>query len=117
MSACFAMFGSRRLIRTGGKFPARARSATVTAKRRRNRTPPRKEPAMVNECPLCKHRVSDWMMASGKTTEIKAEVYHNACLIDFELRHGHKFGEKGGIGHDRTAGWTVGVPVHHSKGS
>lgn len=46
---------------------------------------------MVNECPLCKHRVSDWMMACGKTEEIAGHVVHKSCLVDFELRHGKKW--------------------------
>lgn len=91
-------------------------SAMPTAKPKPAGT--RKGRAMVNHCPLCKVRVSDWMMASGKTSTIEGEVYHNACLIDFELRNGHKFGEKAGSnGHDRAAGWTVAVPVRHSDRS
>lgn len=71
---------------------------------------------MTNECPLCKHRVSDWQMACGKTTVIKDQVYHKSCLIDYELRTGQKLGEVID-GLDRTAGWTVGIHVSHSKGS
>lgn len=70
----------------------------------------------INECPLCKHRVSDWMMAGGKTTEIKGEVYHKSCLIDYTLRTGYKLGENID-GLDPAAGWSVGVPVRHPGGS
>lgn len=69
----------------------------------------------MNECPLCHIRVSDWMMACGKTEEITGHVVHKSCLIDYEMRHGKKW--DGSNGHDRTAGWSVGVPIHHPKAS
>lgn len=52
----------------------------------------RKQVAMEpNQCPLCKNRVSDWMMATGKTTIIDGKVVHNSCMIDYELRNGKKY--------------------------
>lgn len=44
---------------------------------------------MMNECPLCQRRVSDWMMATGKASDGKdGEIYHHEHVIDFELKHG-----------------------------
>ncbi len=53
-----------------------------------------------NICPLCQRRVSDWMMASGKTTIIyydvtsarANEVVHNSCLIDYKVKYGKEYG-------------------------
>lgn len=45
----------------------------------------------MNECPLCHNRVSDWMMASGKTTIVNNEVVHNSCMMDFHLKHGKDY--------------------------
>ena len=79
---------------------------------------------MINDCPICERRVSDWQMASRKASEGKdGNVYHHEHVIDFELRHGriHEgFGRSlTGIrpsdGLDRSAGWSVGVPVPHSQ--
>ena len=43
----------------------------------------------MNECPLCKIRVSDWMMVTGKTVfGNDAQTYHKFCVMDFELQHG-----------------------------
>lgn len=69
----------------------------------------------MNTCPLCKIRVSDWMMAGGKTECINGQVVHKACLIDYEARYGKRW--DGSNGHDHTAGWTVGVPVRHPQAS
>lgn len=49
---------------------------------------------MVNVCPLCKIRVSEWMMASGKTLVIGREIIHKACQIDFKAKHGRDYGEE-----------------------
>ena len=70
---------------------------------------------MTNYCPLCKVRVSNWMMACDKTQIINGEIYHKSCLIDHELRTGRKLGAENG--HDHTAGWTVGVRLDHPKSS
>ena len=47
----------------------------------------------VNQCPLCKHRVSDWQMASGKAQEVGQEICHKECLIDHKLRTGKEYGK------------------------
>lgn len=82
---------------------------------------------MINDCPLCNHRVSDWQMAGQKASVGKdGNIYHHEHVIDFELRHGtiHRgFGRSlTGItaqsdGFDPSVGWTVGVPVSHPKTS
>ena len=46
---------------------------------------------MTNVCPLCKHRVSEWMMASGKTEEVGNEIVHKSCAIDYKLRMGVEY--------------------------
>lgn len=83
---------------------------------------------MLNNCPLCNHRVSEWQMSCQKASVGKdGSIYHHEHVIDYELRHGKicpGFGrsltglpEVGGNGHDSTAGWTVGVPASHPKAS
>lgn len=42
-------------------------------------------------CPICRNRVSEWWIKSGKTTTINLLVVHNACLIDFQLRSGREW--------------------------
>lgn len=46
---------------------------------------------MVNQCPLCKIRVSEWMMINGKTELLFNEVFHKFCLIDYKLKHGKDY--------------------------
>lgn len=38
-----------------------------------------------NECGKCHKRVSEWMMASGKTTIINGTLLHKACLNDMSI--------------------------------
>jgi hypothetical protein len=42
-------------------------------------------------CAICKVRVSEWMMASGKTLVINGKLVHMSCEIDYRLRTGKKF--------------------------
>lgn len=42
-------------------------------------------------CGLCGVRVSNWMMATGKTEVIGGKIYHRACLTDYQLKHGKPF--------------------------
>lgn len=41
-----------------------------------------------NHCPICKKRVSDWMMATGKTEVIGSFVVHKPCLQVFKDERG-----------------------------
>lgn len=47
-----------------------------------------------NTCPLCQVRVSNWMMAGGKTEIVRGDVVHKSCLIDYQLRTGKDFREE-----------------------
>ena len=49
---------------------------------------------MVNICPLCKLRVSDWMMASEKAKEVGTDIVHKSCMIDYSLRTGRDYEEE-----------------------
>lgn len=43
---------------------------------------------MENVCPLCKCRISNWMMASNKAEFIGKTLFHKSCLEDHKLRTG-----------------------------
>lgn len=42
-------------------------------------------------CAICGVRVSDWMMACGKTQVINGKLIHKACGIDHKLKHGKEY--------------------------
>lgn len=46
---------------------------------------------MVNQCPICKHRVQDWQMSAGKAKEVGDYVVHTSCLIEYQQRTGAEF--------------------------
>ena len=50
----------------------------------------------MNVCPICNIRVSDWQAAGGKTLFINEELFHKACLIDYQLRTGEDYQFKTG---------------------
>ena len=37
-------------------------------------------------CPLCRKRISDWLVAWGKTTFVNGHEVHKACLQDHTVR-------------------------------
>lgn len=122
MSVFFATCGSRPMTHIGGKFRVRIRSATITAKRKQCAMPqPQGRRAMVNQCPLCQRRVSDWRMARRLAAERvvsgKNEICHNECLADHKLRTGMDYGEPHGNGHNTPADRTVGLSIRNTHSS
>lgn len=59
-------------------------------------------------CPLCRHRVSDWMMASGKTEEVCGDVVHKTCMADYQLRLGLNYRFVREKARDAGFDWSVG---------
>lgn len=53
-------------------------------------------------CPLCSTRVSEWMIAAGKTIAVNGDTCHKSCLIDYYLRTGRQFAEEGHREHEST---------------
>ena len=41
----------------------------------------------MDHCPICEHRISEWMITGDKTSVIETHRLHNSCLIDFRTRH------------------------------
>ena len=39
----------------------------------------------MNTCPLCEKRVSEWMMACGKTVVINGRICHKTCVMDYDI--------------------------------
>lgn len=42
-------------------------------------------------CQLCKLRVSNWMMASGKCLIVNGKLVHKACVVDHKLKTGKEY--------------------------
>lgn len=46
-------------------------------------------------CPICRHRISQWEINTGKTEEygkvLCPLIVHRSCLMDFKSRYGRDF--------------------------
>ncbi|HEX5429846.1 MAG TPA: hypothetical protein VFX17_02070 [Patescibacteria group bacterium] len=42
-------------------------------------------------CAICEKRVSDWMMACGKTLIIDGQIVHKACVEDYRVKTGKNY--------------------------